>query len=265
MSEVTEAADLTRRDLRDALATYLVALADDELLIGHRHSEWTGFAPDIESDIALSSIAQEEIGHARLLYDQAGTLLSQSPDDLAFGRQPAAFRNAILVERPNGDWGYTIARMFLYDHADQVRLDALASGSHRPLAELAAAVRREEKYHVTYGEQWLRRLAEASEVSHTRVQEALQRAWPEATGLFESPSGQQQTLLETGVLSVPAAEQMERWQQLVRNVVDNVDLLLPPAVPQGGGGGRVGRHSEDLELLVGEMTSVWRSDPKAKW
>jgi ring-1,2-phenylacetyl-CoA epoxidase subunit PaaC len=182
---------------------------------------------------------------------------------LAFGRQPGAFRNAILVERPNGDWGYTIVRLFLYDLADQVRLEALASGSHRPLAELAAAVRREEKYHVSYGEQWLRRLAGGSEVSHTRVQEALDRAWPEATGLFEPVAGQQ-TLLEAGVIAGPASEQMGRWQQSVRSVATDVGLRVPSDVPQGGGG-RTGRHSEDLQILVDEMTSVWRSDPKAKW
>ncbi len=264
MSGITEPVDLARRDVRDALAAYLVALADDELLIGHRHSEWTGFAPDIESDIALSSIAQDELGHARLFYDHAGTLLSQSPDELAFGRQPAAFRNAILVERPNGDWGYTIVRLLLYDLADQVRLEALASGSHRPLAELAAAVRREEKYHVSYGEQWLRRLAGGSEVSHTRVQEALNWAWPEATGLFEPVAGQQ-TLLEAGVVSGSASEQLGRWQQAVRDVATDVGLQAGSLAPRDGGGGRTGRHSEDLQILVEEMTSVWRSDPRAKW
>ena len=264
MSGVAQPVDLARREVRDALAAYLVALGDDELLIGHRHSEWTGFAPDIESDIALSSIAQDELGHARLFYDHAGTLLSQSPDELAFGRQPAAFRNAILVERPNGDWGYTIVRLFLYDLADQVRLEALASGSHRPLAELAAAVRREEKYHVSYGEQWLRRLARGSENSRTRVQEALNRAWPEATGLFEPVAGQQ-TLLEPGIVSGSSSEQMGRWQQTVHNVAADVGLGVPSAEPLGDGGGRAGRHSEDLQILVDEMTSVWRLDPKAKW
>lgn len=264
MSGITEPVDLARRDVRDALAAYLVAFADDELLIGHRHSEWTGFAPDIESDIALSSIAQDELGHARLLYDHAGTLLSQSPDELAFGRQPASFRNAILVERPNGDWGFTIVRLVLYDLADQVRLEALASGSHRPLAELAAAVRREEKYHVSYGEQWLRRLAGGSAGSHARVQEAFERTWPEATGLFEPVAGQQ-TLQEAGVVSGSASDQMGRWQQSVRHVATDMGLRVPSAVPQGGGGGRTGRHSEDLQILVDEMTSVWRSDPKAKW
>jgi ring-1,2-phenylacetyl-CoA epoxidase subunit PaaC len=264
MNGITGPVDLARRDVRDALAAYLVALADDELLIGHRHSEWTGFAPDIESDIALSSIAQDELGHARLFYDHAGTLLSQSPDELAFGRQPVAFRNAILLERPNGDWGYTIVRLFLYDLADQVRLEALASGSHRPLAELAAAVRREEKYHVSYGEQWLRRLTGGSKDSHSRVQEALTRAWQEAVGLFEPITGQQ-TLLEAGVVSGSASEQLRRWQQSVRDVATDVGLQVPIAGPHGGGGGRTGHHSEDLQILIDEMTSVWRSDPKAKW
>ncbi len=150
---------LQRRELRDALAAYLIAIADDELVIGHRHSEWTGFAPDIESDVALSSIAQEELGHARLFYEGACDLAGGDPDLLAFGRSSDRFRNAVFVERPNDDWGYTIVRLFLYDHADQLRLNALAAGPLRPLAELAATVRREEKYHLRYGEQWLHRLA----------------------------------------------------------------------------------------------------------
>jgi ring-1,2-phenylacetyl-CoA epoxidase subunit PaaC len=155
-------------------------------------------------------------------------------------------------------------RLFLYDLADQVRLEALASGSHRPLAELAAAIRREEKYHVSYGEQWLRRLAGGSEVGHTRVQESLDRAWPEATGLFEPVAGQQ-TLIETGVVSESASEHIGRWQQSVRNVTTDVGLRVSSEGPQSGAGGRTGRHSEDLQILVDEMTSVWRSDPKAKW
>src|SRR4030067_374649 len=111
-----------RDDLRAAFGGYLLALADDELVLGHRHSEWTGFAPDIESDVALSSVAQEEIGHARLFYERAGDLLGGTPDDLAYGRAPDGFRNAVLVERPHGDWGVTIVRMFLSDRAGAGRL-----------------------------------------------------------------------------------------------------------------------------------------------
>jgi ring-1,2-phenylacetyl-CoA epoxidase subunit PaaC len=261
---VTAGPGLERRDVRDALAAYLLGIADDELLIGHRHSEWTGFAPDIESDIALSSIAQDELGHARLFYEHAGELLGASPDELAFGRQPAAFRNAVLVERPNGDWGFSVVRLFLYDQADQVRLEALVAGSARPLANLAATVRREEGYHVTYGEQWLRRLATATDASRARMQEALHRVWPEALGLYE-PSTGQQLLVEAGVVPVPAAEQLTRWQQTVVGVFDDVGLRMPSAGLGDGAGGRSGRHGEDLSALLDEMTSVWRSEPGAKW
>ncbi len=264
MSGLTAAPGLERRDVRDALAAYLLAIADDELLIGHRHSEWTGFAPDIESDIALSSIAQDEIGHARLFYEHAGELVGTSPDELAFGREPAGFRSAVLVERPNGDWGYSIVRLFLYDQADRVRLEALVAGSLRPLANLAATVRREEGYHVVYGEQWLRRLAGGPDASHARMQEALNRAWPEALGLYEPVTGQQ-ALVDAGVVSVPAAEQLVRWQQTVLTVLDDVGLRIPSAGPQDPGGGRTGRHGEDLSVLLDEMTSVWRSEPGAKW
>src|SRR5207244_12769251 len=103
---------------QSALAAYLIAVADDELIIGHRHSEWTGFAPDIESDVALSSIAQEEIGHARLFYERVTDLTGKDPDHIAFGRPPAEFRNPGVPERPNGDGGSPAARLSTPDRAD---------------------------------------------------------------------------------------------------------------------------------------------------
>src|ERR1041384_5987637 len=106
-----------------------MALADDELVLGHRHSEWTGWAPHIEEDLAFSSIAQDEIAHARLLYGLGTELAGRDQDDLAMGREPSESRNAVLCERPNGDWGYSLARHYLYDTADDVRLRALAESS----------------------------------------------------------------------------------------------------------------------------------------
>src|SRR5437879_13870028 len=100
---------------QSALAAYLIAVADDELIIGHRHSEWTGFAPDIESDVALSSIAQEEIGHARQFYQRVTDLTGKGPDHIALGRPPAEFRNAVPPQRANGAWGYTAVRLSLDD------------------------------------------------------------------------------------------------------------------------------------------------------
>lgn len=252
-------------EVRSALAGYLLAIADDELILGHRHSEWTGFAPDIESDVALSSVAQEEIGHAKLFYERACDLLGGDPDTLAYGRSAEEFRNAVFVERPNGDWDFTIVRMCLYDHADAVRLDGLAAGSVSPLADLAKTLRREEKYHLMYGEQWLRRLSQATEDSRARVQQALDRAWPEAWMLFE-PAEAQSALVAAEVIRGEAPDQRKVWQTRIAPVLEGAGLKTPSppdavAVPNG----RIGRHTDDLRVLLDEMTSVRRTEPGARW
>lgn len=255
-----------RDDLRAALAGYLLALADDELILGHRHSEWTGFAPDIESDVALSSVAQEEIGHALLFYERAGDLLGGTPDDLAYGRSPEAFRNAVLLERPNGDWDFSIIRMFLYDRADAVRLDGLVGGPVEPLADLAKTLRREEKYHLLYGEQWLRRLAAATPQSKQRVQAALDGAWAEAQGLFD-PVEDQDDLVQAGAIRTGFDAQRRLWHGQVGAILESAGLRAPGAVTGRSAGfdGRVGRHTDDLRVLLEEMTSVRRTEPGAKW
>lgn len=248
--------------VRERLAAYLLAIADDELILGHRHSEWTGFAPDIESDVALSSIAQEEMGHAKLFYEQVCTLMGGDPDTLVFGRAPDAFRNAILTERPNDDWGFSVMRLFLYDRADVVRLAHLAGGAVQPLAALAKALHREEKYHLMFGEQWVQRLAQASSNSRDRMQAALDRVWPEAEALFEAVEGDD-VLTSARVITASVRAQAEQWEQEVRPKLEGLGLRTP--VGKSGVGGRVGRHSEDLRALVEEMTMVWRSEASAKW
>lgn len=256
---------LARPELRSALAGYLLAVADDELVLGHRHSEWTGFAPDIESDVALSSVAQEEIGHARLFYEQAAELRGGTPDELAYGRAPEMFRNAVLVERPNGNWAFTIVRMVLYDHADAVRLDALAGGQVAAVADLARTIRREEKYHLLYGEQWLRHLAQATSDSRGRVQAALTDAWPQARALFEAVD-EEKALVQAGVMGTSGGEQERLWRGRVGVILESIDIRVPEDAPRAAEpGGRAGRHTDDLRILLEEMTSVWRTEPGAKW
>src|SRR5207249_903052 len=133
----------------------IMALADDELILGHRHSEWTGWAPHLEEDLAFSSIAQDEMAHARLLFG----LLDGDEDRWALGRDPSEYRNAVLCERPNRDWGFTIARQYLYDTADDVRTEALTGSSWNELADLARLMRLEERYHVQHAQAWFERLA----------------------------------------------------------------------------------------------------------
>jgi ring-1,2-phenylacetyl-CoA epoxidase subunit PaaC len=250
--------------LRSALRALLLAMADDDLVAGHRHSEWTGFAPDIESDVALSSIAQDELGHARLLYEQVGALDGVSADRLAFGRPAGDFRNAVLVERDNGDWAHTIVRAWLYDHADAVRLAALAASPLGSFAALAKTVQREEKYHLVFSDAWLARLTAASEDSRSRIQRSLGEVWPDAIDFFEATPGVE-TLVAAGALT-GGDTLSEAWHRMVTERLDVLRLTVPDAAPRpAGGGGRAGTHTPALAALLDEMTSVWRTDPEARW
>ncbi len=251
---------------REALRALLLAMADDELILGHRHSEWTGFAPDIESDVALSSIAQDEMGHARLLYEQVAVLDGTAADTLAFGRAPEAFRNAVLTEQENGDWAYTLVRAWLYDQADAVRLAVLAASPLGSFAALAKTLQREEKYHLLFSNAWMMRLAGAGGESHARLQAALDALWPDAAALFEPTPGIER-LVDAGSLRAGPGEQVLRWADAVRPRLMAVGLEVQgegtPVVPTGAG--RAGRHTPALARLLDEMTSVWRTDPTARW
>jgi ring-1,2-phenylacetyl-CoA epoxidase subunit PaaC len=156
----------------------LLAVADDELLLGWRDSEWTGIAPFLEEDVALSSIAQNEIGHARAIYE----LLSDDPDALAFDRKPDEYVCAPLVElRLVPDWARTIARRVLYEAADELRIEQLKESSDADVAGLAAKINREEAYHRMHAQMWANRLAE-----EPRYREALEELFPYALGVVDA-------------------------------------------------------------------------------
>ena len=159
----------------------LLAYADDELVLGWRNSEWTGIAPFLEEDVAFSSIAQNEIGHARALYELAAAELGTTADELAFDRSPSEYRCAPLVQtRLVHDWAGTIARHFLYETADAIRLDALKASDDAELAGLAAKMDREEVYHRIHAEMWATRLRD-----EPRFREALDAHWRYALGLLD--------------------------------------------------------------------------------
>ena len=284
----------------------ILALADDELILGHRHSEWTGWAPHLEEDLAFSSIAQDEMAHARLLYRLAreAGLTDRDEDALALGRQPSEYTNAVLCERPNGEWAYTLARQYLYDTADAVRLDSLASSSWQELAEAVKVLQLEEKYHLDHARVWFDRLtAGPSLTARERFAEGLVRATGEAIELFEPLAGEER-LVEDGVMArsnegllsewlarlgeeLEAASMdyvLERHAGVVGEMVPTssgeipgaVEDLSPPVavlkegrwVHEGaftGAGGRRGRHSQDFLPLWEEMTTLYRAHPGARW
>jgi ring-1,2-phenylacetyl-CoA epoxidase subunit PaaC len=248
--------------LRTALREYLIAMADDELLLGHRDSEWTGHAPILEEDIAYSNLAQDEMGHALTWYTLAHELGAPEPDRAAFFRGPDEFHNAILVELPKGDWAFTIVRQYLFDGAEQVRYAALARSTYRPICDAIAKLRNEEAYHLMHSRGWVKRLGDATEESHRRMQDALDAAWPHALGLFEPMDGED-LLTENGIK--PGEDSLrEQWIVQVTPILESATLLVP-AGAQPTSGGRSGKHTEHLAALLSEMQLVARSEAGATW
>jgi ring-1,2-phenylacetyl-CoA epoxidase subunit PaaC len=209
-------------------AQELLTLADDELILGWRNSEWTGIAPFLEEDVAFSSIAQTEIGHARAWYELAAKELGTDADSLAFDRQPDEYRCAPFVElRFVPDWAQTIARHWLYERADAIRIQALMQSDDPETAGLAEKIDREEAYHRMHADMWADRLRE-----EPKFQQAVNELWPYALGVLE-------------------LEQRDRLSEIVgREPVDPVER---------------GTHTEELTPLWEEMTMVRRSVPGASW
>jgi ring-1,2-phenylacetyl-CoA epoxidase subunit PaaC len=247
---------------RDALAELLLTLADDEFVLGFWDSEWTGIAPMLEEDVAMSSVSQDEIGHARAWYELLAGLTDDDADRLAFGREAVEYRHAALMNHARTDWAFTVARRFLYEQADTVRLEALTRSAFAPLAELAAKMRREETYHLMHFDVWLRRLADAGGETRQRLADALERLWPDAQAVFAPLAGEAE-LLSSGILPEPLAAMRARWHERVRAGLAAVGL---PALDDGTSAddGRT-RRTDDFAWLHGQFTLVARSDKAATW
>jgi len=248
----------------NALAAYLLAMADDELLLGHRNSEWCGHAPILEEDIAFANLALDEMGHASLWYTLLAELSGNDPktypDQLAFFRQAEQYRNVQMVELPRGDWAFSIVRQYLFDAFEQVHLEALKGSRYAPLAEAAAKIYQEELYHYRHASAWMRRLALGTEESHQRVQRALDALWPYAAQLFVT-TADQIALAQAGY--VPAAGDLEsRWKEKVTSFVQECALTLPHTPPLTS---PRHQHTPHLKVLLAEMQSVARLEPGATW
>jgi ring-1,2-phenylacetyl-CoA epoxidase subunit PaaC len=245
-----------------ALAELLRSMADDEFVIGFSDSEWTGIAPLLEEDVAMSSLAQDELGHAAALYGLLADLAGTDADTLAYDREPADYRHCRLLDHGRGDWAMTIARRFLYDTADVVRLEALADGSWAPLTELVGKLLREERYHRMHAGAWLDRLARSDGEARDRLLAALTGLATDAATVF-TPLPEEPALLETGILAAPMRELETRWRDAIDPIFAGLDLPMPPPA-RDPARGRLD-HGEAFRWLWGEFTSVRRSDPGATW
>lgn len=257
---------------RGALIALLYQMADDELIIGHRDSEWLGLAPHLEEDVAFSSIAQEEVGHAANLYKLLEDLGEGPVDHLAYDRPAERFYNAVLLERPNGsgtylqdpqfDWAYTVVRRLVYDLFDNVRLAVAAESAYRPLADLAIRIRREERYHVLHHVTWFKRLAAGTEESRRRIQEAVAGVWPDLPGLFAMGSVAPGPYFAAGPTDL-----LRRFEAELRPLFEEVKLPWRPVdLSQNvAEDGRAGIHTPELDALLRTMGEVRHAEPETVW
>lgn len=241
---------------RDLLFHYVLGLADDALVSAQRMSWWISRAPELEEDVALANIGLDQLGQARTLLSYAGAVegAGRTEDDLAYLRDDREFRNVWLVERPQVDFGVTIARLLVLSTYQSELYAALASSSDATLAGVAGKAVKEVAYHLDHARLWTLRLGDGTEESHRRMQAALEAEWPYVEELFQPVEG---ALVDPASLRSAALGRIEE-------VVAAATLSVPQVAPTVGGGRR-GLHTEHLGHLLAEMQHLHRSHPGATW
>ena len=241
-------------------------MADDELMIGHRHSHWTGVAPTLEADLAFSSLAQDEIGHAAIWYGVVEELTGQDEDTLAFGRSPEDYRHATLLEKEPGDWAYTLARQHAYDLFDHLRLEALTESGDATIVGVLGPILREERLHRAHARAWLSRVGAGPAEGRDRVMAGARAVLAEIGGLFETLPWEEE-LVKDGTLPLMMADLSEPFTEALTaeyaefgmsDALDALDMA-------GGLGGRQGTHTEAFQPMWEEMTAMFREHPGAVW
>jgi ring-1,2-phenylacetyl-CoA epoxidase subunit PaaC len=245
----------------------LLRLGDDRLVLGHRLSEWCGHAPILEEDIALANVALDLLGQATLFLRRAGDVEGKGRDEdaLAYWREAIEFSNSLLVEQPNGDFAFTIARQFLFDVHAVVTLDAMTRSASSELAALAAKSLKEARYHVRHSGEWMLKLGDGTDESHRRAQHAVDELWRFTPELFAADDVAAR-LAATGVgPDLPALR--ESWETQVLDVLHRATLTVPSGASHTPHlrGGRTGMHGEHLGHLLAELQIVARSHPGATW
>jgi ring-1,2-phenylacetyl-CoA epoxidase subunit PaaC len=246
------------------LVPYLLRLADDRLVLGHRTSEWCGHGPILEEDIALANVALDLIGEATLLLKLAGQIEAKgrTEDALAYLRDATDYRNALLVELPIGDFAFTIVRQLLFSVFSLLQMDALQRSTNADLAGIAGKAVKEARYHVRHAAQWVVTLGDGTEESHSRTQHAVDDLWRYTGELFLA-DGVDEQASATG-LGVDPRTLEAPWRSQIDEVMRRAGIATP-SVAYMQRGGRDGRHTEHLGHMLAEMQIVARSHPGAAW
>jgi len=261
------------------LINYLLHLADDALVLGHRNSEWCGHGPVLEQDIAITNISLDLIGQARSLYQYAASILNESPgansvqrvteDSLAYLRDTREFKNSLMLELPNGDWANTILRQFFFSTYQFYLYEKLEASTDETISAISVKALKEVTYHMRWSGEWVIRLGDGTEESNQRMQQALDNLWPYTGELFiESDYEQEAARIHLGTEMSPLKS---KWDEKIRSVFEEAGMLSFFENKLNSGkswmlsGGKQGRHSEHLGFVLAELQFMQRAYPNSEW
>lgn len=247
-----------------ALFNYLIKLGDDSHILSHRLSEWCGHGPILEEDIAMTNLALDLIGQATELYKYAGQVegKGRSEDDIAYVRPEQEYKNVLLVEHPNVDFGVTMMRQFLFDSYRKLLFDRLIDSKDETIAAVADKALKETRYHLKHSSEWVIRLGDGTEESNKRVQDALDTLWKYTAEMFYTDEVEAE-LIASGV--IPSLDGMEdEWNKNVRAVLNEATLTIPDNgwVQDGG---RRGVHTEAMGYILADIQYMQRVYPGLEW
>lgn len=255
-------ADLSKQD---ALVQYAAQIGDNGLIIGHRMSEWCFRSPSLEMEMALMNCALDLIGQARELYSYAAVTegKGKTEDDFAYLRDEKDFRNLLLTEIPNGDWGDTIVRLFFMSAYNKLFYTALGNSKDSELAAIGAKSLKEVTYHLRFSSEWLIRLGDGTTKSHERVQNSIDNLWTYTGELFTMTDAET-LLLEDGI-AVDVAALKADWDQIIAQVLERATLKRPAEGWVQLGGKAKGVHTEHFGYIITDMQYMQRRYPGCEW
>lgn len=242
---------------------FILQLADNELILGHRISEWCGHGPALEQDIALANIALDHVGQSRMYYQLAAEMEGngKTEDDYPYKRMETSFYNVQLAEHENVDFGYTIVRSFFYDHFYYLLLEQLIGSTHIQLANIAKSAIKEVKYHMRYSSEWIKRLGDGTEESHNRVQKAINDIYGFTGEMFIASEADKHVKTQYGI---DIESLKEKWLSSIKEVIAEATLELPETT-WFQKGGKDGIHTEKLGYLLTELQYIQRAYPNMEW
>ena len=241
------------------LINYTLHLADNALILGQRNTEWCGHGPILEQDIAITNISLDLVGQARSFYQYAAQLKADgsTEDSLAYLRTERDFKNCLLVEQPNGDWAQTILRQFLFSSYQYFLYQELQKNSDETLAAIAEKSLKEVSYHLRWSSEWVIRLGDGTDESHSRILKAIDELWRYTGELFIPVPYEKEAGIDVSLLK-------NDWSEKVKAVLTEATLPVPENIFMQTGG-KTGTHTEHLGYILTELQYVQRAYPGCEW